>query len=201
MFLPIEEQQLMKRNTAVSIIAASMLALTSVASHAEQGMGRGGAGAGADQNQQFDRDRVQDRTHMDAPDQDRDRDRERVHLQDPLSIKDQDIYGGALMNAEERNQYRKELSKTKTVQAREKFQKKHEKNMQARAQQQGKDLVPPGQGPIYGGEHMSVQERNEYREKLRLSDSEENKQKFMAQHKEEMQLRIERQEREAEEAE
>ena len=43
---------------------------------------------------------------------------------------------------------------------------------------------------IYGHELMSVQERNEYREQLRLVEGDpEKKTQFMAQHREEMQVR------------
>jgi hypothetical protein len=61
--------------------------------------------------------------------------------------------------------------------------------MQERALKQNKDLVPPGQGKIYGGELMTVQERNAYREQQRLYASEEGMQKFQAQHRVEMQER------------
>ena len=61
--------------------------------------------------------------------------------------------------------------------------------MQQRAQQQGQDLVPPGQGPIYGSELMSVQERNEYREQLRLIDSDTDRQNLQVKHREQMQAR------------
>ncbi len=88
-----------------------------------------------------------------------------------------------------------------TIEAREQFQARHEKMMQERAQKQGKDLVPPGQGAIYGGELMTVQERNEYREQLRHMDSEEEREKFQAQHREQMELRAKALELEIEEAE
>ena len=43
---------------------------------------------------------------------------------------------------------------------------------------------------IYGHELMSVQERNQYREQLRLVEGDpEKKTQFMAQHREEMQVR------------
>ena len=76
-----------------------------------------------------------------------------------------------------------------TRQERERLQLQHEKRMQERALKQNKDLVPPGQGKIYGGELMSVQERNAYREQQRLHDSEGGMEKFQAQHREEMQKR------------
>jgi len=48
---------------------------------------------------------------------------------------------------------------------------------------------------------MTVQERNEYREQLRNMDSDEEREKFQAQHHEQMSLRAKALEREIEEAE
>jgi len=208
----------MKIRTAISIIAAAMLALTSLSIYADQ---QGGGGAGADRTQQMDRDRDydRDRTRLDDPDRDRIRDqdrlhdgtgdqdrdqdrvRDRIHLEDPASLKNEDIYGHELMSEEELNQYRKQLQNMKTIEEREKFQARHEEQMRERAMKQGKDLVPPGQGPVYGGELMSVQERNEYREQLRMFDSEDDRLRFMAQHKEKMDARAKALELEVEEAE
>lgn len=214
----------MRYRTAISIIVAAMLALTALPAQADPGKGGGGAG---DRDQQMDRDRdydrdrdrVQDHASLDSGDrdrdrdrdrdkdhdkdqaQDRDRDRDRLHVNDPLSMTANDIYGGALMNQEEMNQYRKKLATMTTVQAREQYQAQHEKQMQERAKIQGKDLVPPGQGPIYGGELMTVEERNQYREQLRRMDTEEQQLKFQAQHREKMDARAKALELEVEEAE
>jgi hypothetical protein len=61
--------------------------------------------------------------------------------------------------------------------------------------QEQKQLHVPGTGngpdsDIYGHELMSVQERNQYREQLRLVESDpEQKTRFLAQHREQMQSR------------
>ncbi len=192
----------MKVRTAISILVASTLAVTSLSSFAQQG--RGG-GANTDRAQQVDRDRTYDRDRMsdrdrtydrdrvqdrdrdrtDTPEQDRDRDR----LQDPTNLRDRDIYGNEFMTPAECDQFREELGNANSPQARREFQAKHEEMMQQRARLQGKDLVPPGQGPVYGGELMSVQERNEYREQLRLIESDAERQVLQAQHREEMKER------------
>ena len=185
----------MKSSTTISILVAMVLAFTSTSSFAQQGQ-RGGAGADrgqqvdrdrtydrdrmSDRDRTFDRDRTQDRDRIDVPDQDRDRDR----IHDPANLGDREIYGNQLMTPAERDQYRNELGTANTQESRQEFQAKHEEMMQQRALQQGQDLVPPGQGPVYGGEFMSVQERNEYREQLRLSDSESERQQLQAQHRE-----------------
>ena len=184
----------MKNSTVISVLVALVLGSTSMSSFAQQGQG-GGAGVDraqqvdrdrtydrdrmSDRDRTFDRDRTQDRDRSDDPDQDRDRDR----LQDPASLKDQDIYGNELMSDAERRQYRNELGNMNTQESRMELQAQHEQKMQERALQQGQDLVPQGQGPVYGGEFMSVQERNEYREQLRLIDSNQEREQFQEQHR------------------
>ncbi len=217
----------MRHTLSISIILASMLALTFMNAGAQQGQG----GSSGDRDQQmdrdYDRDRVQDRDYDRDMDRDRDRDRDytttdsmhrdqgrdrdqlkghdqdrdRLHITDPASLRDEDIYGSALMSEEELKLYRNQLMNMETVEAREQYQTKHEARMQERAQLQGKDLVPPGQGPIYGGELMTVQERNEYRERLRQMDSDEERQKLQAQHHEQMNLRAKALKLDIEEAE
>ena len=215
----------MRYKLSIGLILASILVLMFVAVDAQQGQG-GGSG---DRDQQMDRDHTFDRDqdrdrdrdytttdtmdrdqdrdrdqlqgHDKDQDQDRIRDRDRLHTSDPSNLGDADIYGSALMSEEELNQYRNQLRNMETVQAREQFQSEHEDKMQARAQKQGKDLVPPGQGAIYGGELMTVQERNQYREQLRLIDSDEERLKFQAQHREQMELRAKALELDIEEAE
>jgi len=202
----------MKSSTAISVVAALALAFTSMSALAQQGQ-RGGGNADrtnqvdrdrgydqdrmSDRDRTFDRDRTQDRDRVDTPDQDRDRDR----LRDPASLRDQDIYGHRFMSSAECDQYREQLGSLNSEEARKQFQAQHEEMMQQRALQQGQDLVPPGQGPIYGGELMSVQERNEYREQLRLFDSEAERQQFQAEHREQMRQRARALNLEIEEAE
>lgn len=188
----------MKLRTVVSILVAATLAFTTMTSFAGQGQG---AGAGAadrghqvDRDRTHDRDRISDRDRMGdrvpaqdpAQKQDRDRDQDRTNMPDPSKMKNEQIYGNQFMNEAERHQYRNELGKANTPESRQKYQAQHEEAMRQRARQQDQDLVPPGQGPVYGGELMSVQERNEYREQLRLSDSETERQQYQAQHRERM---------------
>lgn len=187
----------MKYRTVISIIVAAMLALTSMSIYAGQGKGGGGADD-RDQQMDHDRDRYHDMDH--DKDQVRDRDQDRLHVQDPMSMSDRDIYGSELMTANELSQYRNQLGNMETEQAREQFQLQHQNQMLERAMKQGEDLVPPGQGPIYGGELMSVEERNQYREQLRRADSNKKQQQLQAQHREKMDARAKALELDIEEA-
>ena len=184
----------MRYRAAISVFVTLVFALASMSSFAGPGQGQGGGG-NADRAQQmdrdrdFDRDRMQDHERLEDPDQDRARDQDRTRIYDPANIRDQDIYGSELMNQAERNRYREQLGKSDEQGFGQEFQTQHEMTMRKRALNQGVDLVPPGQGPIYGGELMSVQERNEYRERLRYFDSETESQEFQAQHREQMRER------------
>jgi hypothetical protein len=125
-----------------------------------QGRGQGGSG---------DQARAQDRAQVERGQTDRDRDRvrdrDRIHqtAMDPA----QDM-----MQTQERNQ-----------------------SQQREQAQEQKQIHQPGTGngpdsDIYGHELMTVQERNQYREQLRLVESNpEQKTRFLAQHRERMQTR------------
>ena len=175
----------MKYRTAITIVTGAILAMSSVSVDANDGERSGKA----DRDQQMDRDRdhAQDRKGPDS--QDRYHDRDRLHSQDPMTLRDKDIYGSELMSQKELNQYREQLASKANTQLREQYQIQHENRMQDRAKKQGKDLVPPGQGSIYGSELMTVEERNRYREQLRTLDSEKERLAFEAQHREKMDAR------------
>ncbi len=167
----------MKFPLLIVLVAAAAIAVAAVSSDAEQRK------AGGMQ------DRQQDQPQTQLHDKDRLHDQERVRLQDSSELNDEDIYGHELMSREELNQYRLEFRKQVTAEERARFQHEHEERMRERAALQGKDLVPPGQGPIYGEKLMSVEERNEYRERLRLIDYEEERLRIEAQHRKAMQKR------------
>jgi hypothetical protein len=211
------EDRKMRYRLSISLILAAMLALTFMTADAQQGQGGGSGDRDQQMDRDYDRDMDRDRdydrdmdrdrdrdqlmTHDGDQDRDRTQDRDRLHVTDPASLQDADIYGNALMSEDELKQYRNQLMNRVTVQAREQYQAQHEEMMQERAQKQGKDLVPPGQGPIYGGELMTVQERNQYREQLRHMNSDEEREKFQARHREQINVRAKALELDIEEAE
>lgn len=164
----------MRQVITISVIAA--LALGFAAWTSDAGQRKGGTGSG-DQIQKVEQQQDQDRL------------RSRIETRDHASLRDDEIYGHELMSRQELNQYRKQIQTTRTAKAREQFELQHEEKMRQRALQQNKDIVPPGQGPIYRGDLMSVQERNEHREQLRVIESEEERARFLARHREEMERR------------
>lgn len=176
----------MNYKTAISLLVAMVLALTSLTNVAEGGQQRHGADRihQIDRDRTFDRDRRRDRDRTET--REHSRDRGRFDIRDPSQMKDQDIYGHEFMTAKECNQYRHQLGSADTPDAQQKFQAQHEEMMQKRALDQGGDLVPPGQEPVYGGELMTVQERNRYRERLRWLDAGDEREKLLARHRDRM---------------
>ena len=179
----------MKYKAGITIFTATTLALTAISGFSQGRVQSGGKmdrGHQVQQDRTYDRDRQQDRDRVDAPA--RDRAMDRSQRQDFSKLQDQDIYGHEVMSVQERNHYRAQLQNANSVQEQEQLQARHKDQMQARAKAQGIELARPGSG-IYGGELMSIEERNRYREELRMIDSQENRAKFTAQHREEMQIR------------
>ena len=110
----------------------------------QQGGGQQGGGQQQMQQQQkrqAERAMSQDRTM----DQERLQTRERTHTgpdtdADPAQarrVPGAGIYGGNLMTAQERNQYRAELGALKTDEERQQYQARHREQMQLRAKERG----------------------------------------------------------------
>ena len=145
----------MKAQTTIGILVASALAFTAASAVAQGRQGQKGASAPqrtqVERGQQdVDRDRVRDRDRINDPAQDRNKDRNKDRKQDqdhaPGNAQngDQGIYGGELMNEQERNQYREQLRLTESdPKARSQFMAEHRKKMQQRATEQGKAIKDP----------------------------------------------------------
>lgn len=198
----------MEIRTSMVALAAAALAVTPLAGMAQgHGGGGGSQGQGPAQIERGARDVDRDRGRAVDPayDRDRARDQDRTNTPDFGYMKKRDIYGSELMTRKERKAYRKELVAAGTSEERARIEAAHREEMQVRANQQGVAIDPPGQD-IFGGATMSIEERNRYREELRLIGKDPEKQaRFKADHKEKMQLRAKAQgtmpEGEVEEAE
>jgi hypothetical protein len=96
---------------------------------------------GQQQQRQADRAMNQDQTMDQQRLQDRDRtktqERQQVHAKQQAQAKQAGIYGGNLMTAEERNQYRTELGKMTSEQQRNEYAERHREQMEQRARQLG----------------------------------------------------------------
>jgi hypothetical protein len=173
----------MKHMTVFTITAASLLAIAPLVVDSGQGK-EGGTKNQAQQAGQASGQAQHPQTHHEQT-----HSKERMHYEQQNVSGEREIYGSELMSAAERDRYRDQLRMQTSDAEREQFQLQHEQAMQWRAREQGKDLVPPGQGPVYGGELMTVQERNAYREQLRHIDSDEERARFEARHRQKMDQR------------
>lgn len=191
----------MKVTQTTSALIASALVITWAASFAQQGppqdrpepqdraqAERGQMDRDRDFDRDMDRDRLRDPDRADDPAQDRDRDQDRIHAPDFARLSDDDIYGREVMSSQERDEYRMQLQAAVSAEERQRIEAQHRETVLARARAQGVDLAPPGKG-IYGGALMSVEERNQYREQLRTMSSDEERRRFVAEHREAMQQR------------
>ena len=176
----------MKYRTLIGIPVAIVLTLVSIAPVPGHAQHRQGADRfhQLDRDRNLDRDRGWDRDRAEI--RERPRDWDRLSLRDPSGMKDQDIYGHEYMTPEACQQYRDRLGNIATSESRQKFQAEHEEMMRMRALVQGGDLVPPGQAPVYGGELMTVQERNKFREQLRWLKAGKERRQFLTRHREQM---------------
>jgi hypothetical protein len=88
--------------------------------------------------------RQRDRIHDPAQDRDRDRDQDRTHAPDAAGNGNQEIFGGELMSAEERNQYREQLRLAESdPEAKARLMEQHREQMQIRAKEQGVKIDEP----------------------------------------------------------
>ena len=190
----------MNKQGGLLVLVACALAMTSTAAFA-QSQGQGSRPRQPiDRGMDSDMRRSQDRMEM------KDHRMDRMKARDHMQLQDRDIYGHELMSAQELNEYRDQIQNAGSAKEREELRAEHHAKMQARAKAQGVALGPASEGPIYGGKLTSVEERNQFREKLRMMDSDDERAEFMAQHRDEMQLRaksqnLELDENEIEEAE
>lgn len=179
----------MRTILTIGVVAGLVLGLAPYFSDA--GQGRGDKSSSSNRVQEIEQQRAQDHDRL----------RSKIETRDPALLRNEEIYGHELMTEEELNQYREQMKKMHTTKAREEFQVQHEEKMRERAVKQNKDIVPPGQPPIYRGDLMSVQERNAYREQLRSMNTEEERTRFLSRHKEKMDHRAAAIDEETEEAE
>lgn len=182
-----KEYRIVSQKVAMVLVVAFTLILTSAFVFAQD---RAGDREKADRDRSLDSDRMRDRDRTNLGKQDRTRDR--LHMPESSPLRNEDIFGYKLMSVEECNEYRQQLRSAKSVEEREQLRAQHQEKMKARAKAQGMDLAPTSEGPIYGDSLMSAQERNQYREQLRLVKPGKKQKQFIAEHRRDMQARARR---------
>lgn len=183
----------MRCQSVIAVLLASVLvgsATTGFAQGKGSGQGKGGAQGSAQSqqaNRDYDRDQQRQIDQLEA--RARKLDRDQLQMPDYSAIRDRDIYGHEVMSTQERDEYRERIQNAQSDEAREQLRAQNQTEVQARAKARGIDLTPASEGPIYGGDKMSMREKNEYREQLRMIESDEDRGKFVAEHREKMQAK------------
>lgn len=99
------------------------------------------------------------------------------------------IYGGYQMTEQERQQYRQTLKSANSEQERTQIRAEHQK--QIHMQSQNKALFDDGAGGfIYGGDQITEQERQAYRQMLKSATSEQQRNEIRMKHQEKVQKRL-----------
>ena len=98
---------------------------------------------------------------------------------------DKGIYGHEMMTAEERERYRERLSTARSDREWSQMRAEHQREMQARAKAQGRQLDPP----IFGQHMMTVEERNRYTERMQAAKTAEEKTRLQQEHQQKMMQR------------
>ena len=98
---------------------------------------------------------------------------------------DNGIYGHEMMTAEERQRYRQRLDNARDDREWSRIRAEHQREMQARAKAQGRQLDPP----IFGEHMMTMQERNRYTERMQAAKTDEERARIRQEHQQMMMQR------------
>ena len=107
------------------------------------------------------------------------------HKQIRVHMPDQGIYGREMMTAEERERFRKELNSARDDREWSRMRAEHQREMQARAREQGRQLDPP----VFGEHMMTMEERNRYTQRMQAAASDAEKARIRAEHQQMMMQR------------
>jgi hypothetical protein len=95
---------------------------------------------------------------------------------------DQGMYGHEMMTAEERERYRQQLNNAHSDREWSQIRAEHQREMQARAKAQGKQLDPP----VFGQHMMTMEERNRYTERMQAAKTDAEKTRIREEHQQMM---------------
>lgn len=98
---------------------------------------------------------------------------------------DPPIYGQYMLTTEEQARYREQLRTATNEQARIRVREQQQNTVQARA----RELGVPAPDPIYGQQLMTEQEQQQYRDRVRATTGEQDRQRIQSEHRAQMQER------------
>ena len=98
---------------------------------------------------------------------------------------DEGVYGREMMTAEERERFRKQLNSAGNDREWSRMRAEHQREMQARAKAQGRQLDPP----VFGEHMMTMEERNRYTQRMQAAATDAEKARIRAEHQQMMMQR------------
>ena len=109
--------------------------------------------------------------------------RQQKHIRERMP--DDGMYGHEMMTVEERERYRQQLDNARNDREWSRMRAEHQREMQARAKAQGRQLDPP----IFGQHMMTMEERNRYTERMQAAKTNEEKARIRQEHQQMMMQR------------
>ena len=165
----------MKFSKPIYLLAITLLSSTSYNGYA--------------QDKDKNRNRHVEREHQVSQGMDRfrdiDRDRDRDRVNDGMGG---EIRGSEYMTTHERERYKKRLQTVNSEQERSEIREQHQKEIKSRNLNR-KQYEDGMGGIIYGGWHMTEQERNRYRKQLEAATSVEQRNEIRMKHQKQINLR------------
>lgn len=98
---------------------------------------------------------------------------------------DHGIYGHEMMTAEERERYRQQLDNAASDREWSQLRAEHQREMQARARAQGRQLDPP----VFGQHMMTMEEQKRYTDRMQAAKNDEEKARIRQEHQQMMMQR------------
>jgi hypothetical protein len=170
----------MKFSKPICLLAITLLSSTSYNGYAQENDKDKNRAQQAEREHQVSQgmDRFRDR----EIDKDRDRDRDRVN--DGMGG---EIRGAEFMTTHEQERYKDRLQAVNSEQERSEIREQHKKEMKSRNRNR-KQYEDGTGGLIYGGWHMTEQERKSYREQLETATSVEQRNEIRMKHQKQIHL-------------
>lgn len=157
---------------------ALLFAVAALALDASYTQGRGSGGQQKQQMPQQQQGQMQKDMHQKGQ-------MSQQHRQIREQMPDAGIYGREMMTAEERERYRKELNSASNDREWSRMRAEHQREMQARAKAEGRQLDPP----VFGEHMMTMEERNRYMQRMQAATSDAEKARIREEHQQTMMQR------------
>ena len=153
-----------------------LFAVAALALDASYGQGRGSGGAQqkqqAPQQQQGQMQKdMHQKSHMTQ---------QQKHVREHMP--DQGMYGHEMMTVEERERYRQQLDNARSDREWSQLRAEHQREMQARAKAQGRQLDPP----VFGQHMMTMEEQKRYTDRMQAAKNDEEKARIRQEHQQMM---------------